>query len=130
MSFFTQWLESIIRTYLTDMRTANPINYTVPMLTLYTFASANGSGVTAASFNKAIGDMKKAGIIGTAKGGEVVFLSNAAWSLIPQKDFCGDQFGNDVCQLQKKHEGKHKDGGSFWADGDTLKTPTNQAVKS
>ena len=39
------------------------------------------SGLPTGAFNKIIGDMKKAGIIGTAKGGEVVFLSNAAWEL-------------------------------------------------
>jgi cold shock CspA family protein len=33
---------------------------------------------------------------------------------------CSGRIGNDLCRLQKDHTGKHKDGGSYWTDADTV----------
>ena len=83
-SFFTTWLEGIIRDQLTKVREDRPDNYTVSTFSLFTFVTHANSGVTAAEFNKAVGDLKRAGVVGTAKGGELVYLSNAAWELRQQ----------------------------------------------
>ena len=81
MHYATQQLEKYIRAFLTIRRANHPNgDYTVTMLVLYTVVE-KAFGSTAAQFNKAVGDMKKAGVIGTARGGEVVFLSNAAWEM-------------------------------------------------
>jgi hypothetical protein len=92
-------LEEHIQSYLTSVRLENPLAYRVPVFTLYTElkeALLNSNGKTfpkifyptryfktwdlpVAVFNKTVGDMKRAGIIGTCKGGEEVFLSNAAF---------------------------------------------------
>jgi hypothetical protein len=36
--------------------------------------------VTSGFLNRVIADMKRAGIVGTTKGGQAVFLSDAAWA--------------------------------------------------
>jgi hypothetical protein len=91
-------LEDHIQRYLTAVRVENPEHYRVPVFTLYVelkeaLIRGDGSKVfypsryfrtwelPVALFNKTIGDLKKVGIIGAAKGGEEVFLSNAAWEL-------------------------------------------------
>jgi hypothetical protein len=57
--------------------------YTVTVFTLYSTvqerARIDGYIVTAQFFNHVLADMKKAGIVGTAKGGEVAFLTEAAF---------------------------------------------------
>src|SRR5690348_5505452 len=82
-------LEHNIRQYLTEVRQLNPDNYLVLMFTLYNdFQNACAAAfdessryhyLSAGIFNQVIGSMKKAGIIGTAKGSTYVFLSNLAW---------------------------------------------------
>ncbi len=94
-------LEQNIQSYLTAVRKANPEEYRVTMFTLFTNLNAarvvaisrwrnrhtgradwpQDTGIAVATFNKTIGDLKKVGIIGTCKGGEEAFLSNAAWEL-------------------------------------------------
>jgi hypothetical protein len=95
----TRDLESTIRTHLTLVRLQNPTDYAIAMLALYEYITnimPDMTGclnqplplyawVSTGVFNKTIGDMKKAGVIGTAKGGDVVFLSNAAWELYAKK---------------------------------------------
>jgi hypothetical protein len=73
-------LEQNIREYLTDYRLSNAPNFRVPMFALYTKMGEGFSNLSAAVFNKVIGDMKKAGIVQTIHGQEV-FLSDAAWQL-------------------------------------------------
>jgi hypothetical protein len=57
--------------------------YTVTVFKLYTLiqrdAKRSGYSVTAHFFNRVLADMKRVGVIGTAKGGEVAFLSDAAF---------------------------------------------------
>jgi hypothetical protein len=93
-------LEQNIQSYLTAVRESNPAEYRVTMFMLLTCLNAaktaawtiyrskplgrmagSDPGIPVAVFNKTVGDMKRAGIIGTCKGGEEVFLSNAAWDL-------------------------------------------------
>ena len=90
----TQNLESLIRGYLTDKRLQSPDNYAITMLALYEYVTtvvlehqqyALYLGLPTGIFNKIVGDMKRAGIIGMAKGGDIVFLSNAAWDLHAKK---------------------------------------------
>jgi hypothetical protein len=80
-------LEKFIRAYLLLYRERHP-DFAVPMLLLYT-ETENQLGTTAAHFNKTISDLKRAGIVGTAKGGEVVFLSDPAWKLQQQLKVVG-----------------------------------------
>jgi CRP-like cAMP-binding protein len=91
----TQNLESLIRGYLTGKRLNDPDNYAITMLTLYEYVTtvvlehhraALYLGLPTGIFNKIVGDMKRAGIIGMAKGGDIVFLSNAAWELYTKKN--------------------------------------------
>lgn len=95
MSFqfnYHQSLEQNIRRCLTTIREENPDNYGVPMLLLYSWmANAvsdvqfgiynNKGGLTAAVFNKAVGDLKKVGIVRTAKTSAHVYLSDDAWAM-------------------------------------------------
>ena len=92
-------LEWNIQSYLEQVRLANPKSYRVRMFDIFTGINAARAiaftakkdargydsrldyGIPVAVFNKTIGDMKKVGIIGTAKGGEEVYLSDAAWEL-------------------------------------------------
>lgn len=94
-------LERNIESYLTAVRESNPQEYRITMFMLFTRLNCSrtaafilkqrelgqreltspDSGIPVAVFNKTIGDMKRVGIIGTCKGGEEVFLSNAAWEL-------------------------------------------------
>lgn len=89
---FHQSLEQNIRECLTIVREENPDRYCVPMLLLYSWMANAASGVrwgpyyktgeiTAAVFNKAIGDLKKVGIVRTAKNSAGVFLSDDAWEM-------------------------------------------------
>lgn len=82
-------VEEEIRLHLTEVRKANPDDYLVPTLTMYTKVSEvwrpGGGFVTSGFFNKIISSMKRAGIIGTTKGGESLFLSNTAWGLYKEK---------------------------------------------
>lgn len=75
-----QQLEKYIRKFLTVQRGNHPRDYTVTTLVLYTIIEKT-FGSTAGQFNKTIGDMKKAGIVSTAKGGEIIFLSHDAWEM-------------------------------------------------
>jgi len=96
-------LEQNVQSYLTAVREADSVNYRVTMFALYTDLKKSmatvissippkhgivlyrnyyrDNDIPVAFFNKTIGDLKKVGIIGTCKGGEEVFLSNAAWEL-------------------------------------------------
>ena len=89
---FHQSLEQNIRECLTIVRKENPDRYCVPMLLLYSWMANAVSGVqygryyktgeiTAAVFNKAIGDLKKVGIVRTAKNSAGVYLSDDAWAM-------------------------------------------------
>lgn len=51
--------------------------------------------IPVALFNKTIGDLKKVGIIGTCKGGEEVFLSDAAWQLHERLKVASAQFDDN-----------------------------------
>jgi hypothetical protein len=33
-----------------------------------------------------------------------------------EENLCAARIGNDVCQMERGHSGKHKDGGSSWTD--------------
>ncbi len=98
----SQLFEQNLRAYLTAARESNPTVYRVTAFMLFSDLNASRAaawvdfykrnplqrrpatpdyGITATTFNKTIGDLKKVGIIGTCKGGEEVFLSNAAWEL-------------------------------------------------
>jgi hypothetical protein len=77
-----QKLELKIREILTRVREQSPENYTMPTFCLYEEINASLGNISSALFNKAVGSMKRANIIGTAKGGEVAFLSHAAWAAL------------------------------------------------
>jgi len=95
-AYLAQLVESRIREYLTEVRERNEVSG-VSMFDLFTrfggevvyrtrYAPIERTDiVTSGFFNRIIADMKRAGIIGTAKGGERVFLSDAAWTLHLQK---------------------------------------------
>lgn len=78
----TQWLERTIREYLTVARETSEVNYAMPMYQLFTHVTANAStsrqSITASDFCKAIGDLKKVGIV-ASRGNSQVLLSDAAW---------------------------------------------------
>jgi hypothetical protein len=89
----TKPLEYNVREYLTYVRRMNPTNFHVQTFQLYTDLSDavtsalpnqnlyrfRDAGLPVAAFNKTIGDMKKAGIVGTTKNSQEVFLSDIAW---------------------------------------------------
>lgn len=70
-NFQVSVMEEYVRTYLYSASAP------VTNFDLFTFVQGAGA-VTAQQFNRLIADMKRAGVVGTAKGGEVVFLSAAA----------------------------------------------------
>jgi hypothetical protein len=82
----TQWLERKVRENLAESRWKE---LPVTMLELFTaitsidIASFNWSPITASDFNKAVGDLRKIGILDTR--GPLVWLSDAAWSLVKQQ---------------------------------------------
>ena len=69
---------------LAAARFRNGKEYTVPRLLIYDHvikAHGRDGVITTGFFSRIVGDMKRTGIIGTAKGGEVLFLTNAYWKL-------------------------------------------------
>jgi hypothetical protein len=97
-AYLAQQTESRIREYLTEVRERNEVS-SVPVFDLFakfggevsyrnphTFQLQPRRGlITSGFFNRIIADMKRAGVIGAVKGGERVFLSDAAWALHLQK---------------------------------------------
>jgi hypothetical protein len=85
-----QSLERNVQSYLTAARKANPTHYRVPTFTVYTDIQESAAAgpprnpvatvISAAQFNKCVGDLRRVGIVGTAKGGDEMFLSDAAWA--------------------------------------------------
>lgn len=64
-------LEEQVRSFL--------YNANAPVLNFALFTSLQSAGaITAQQFNRLIADLKRAGVVGTARGGEVIFLSVAA----------------------------------------------------
>ena len=80
MQYTTQQLERFIRAYLTLHREKHPFA-AVSTLVLFNSVETHMVGTTAAQFNKTVGDLKRTGIVGTAKGGEALFLTDAAWNM-------------------------------------------------
>lgn len=95
---YSKLLEHNIREYLTDLKLRVPETPRVLMFKLYTDLSNSLASlrypiskftpapplyktfsIPAALFTKTIGDMKKIGIVGTAKDSQQVFLSDSAW---------------------------------------------------
>jgi hypothetical protein len=77
----TQWLERMIRERLAEARWKEQ---PVTMLDLFTpitsiDIASHWSPITASDFNKAVGDLRKIGIVVTR--GPLVWLSDAAWNL-------------------------------------------------
>lgn len=83
-------IEEIVCRELARIRaTADDQPYSASALTLYQHVVGSHivrGVVTSGFFNKVIADMKRTGIIGTTKGGEKVFLSEAAW------DSCKEEY--------------------------------------
>src|ERR1017187_5788579 len=77
-------IENSIKLMLYAARLSRPKDYTVSRLSVYDhvikFHSKNGV-ITTGFFSRIIGDMKRTGIIGTAKGGDVLFLTDAYWKM-------------------------------------------------
>jgi hypothetical protein len=57
---------------------------TIAMLEMYQAAVSNVSTVTAREFNGIVQSMKRAGIVGTAKGGDIIFLTRGAYTVYVQ----------------------------------------------
>lgn len=77
-------IENSIRLTLLAARFRDLPDYTVPRLFVYDHVmKTHGKHgiITTGFFSRIIADMKKTGIIGTAKGGEVLFLTEAYWKL-------------------------------------------------
>lgn len=81
-------VENAIALHLIAARLANPEDYTIWRLYIYDFVVKEYSKygiITAGFFSRIVGDMKKTGIIGTAKGGDVLFVTDAYWELSGSK---------------------------------------------
>jgi hypothetical protein len=88
-------VENAITLHLIAARLANPEDYTISRLYVYDFVVKEYSKygiITAGFFSRIVGDMKKTGIIGTAKGGDVLFVSDAYWELSGSKGLFEKRF--------------------------------------
>jgi hypothetical protein len=82
-------IENAVTLQLIGARWHSPVNYTIRRLFVYDFILKEYSKygiITAGFFNRIIDDLKKAGIVTTAKGGEVLFVSDAYWQLSGNED--------------------------------------------
>ncbi len=82
-------IENVIKLHLIGARLAKPEDYTIPRLYIYDFVVREYSKygiITTGFFSRIVGDMKKTGIIGTAKGGDVLFVTDAYWELSGSKE--------------------------------------------
>ena len=112
-----QTVEASLRRALTEKREAQPENYRVLSLVAYDAFRRNFPALTAGLFNKIIGDMKRIGVVGTTKNGEI-FLSDSAWA--SRQSLCLDKNahrggGYAECVLPKGHKDGHQDDqGCMW----------------
>jgi hypothetical protein len=52
---------------------------TIPMLEMYEIVALKMPNITTREFNGIVQSMKRAGVIGTAKGGDIIFLTRLAY---------------------------------------------------
>ena len=77
-------IEQSIILMLVAARFRNPNDHPVPRLFVYDqiMNMHRREGViTTGFFSRIVGDMKRTGIIGTAKGGDVLFMTDAYWKI-------------------------------------------------
>lgn len=93
-------LEHNVTNYLTDLRLDSPAAYSILTFKLYTdlrmgaasrskevFNLYKSGDIPAALFNKTIGDLKKIGIVRTAKDSQYISLSDIAWAEYTRNPF-------------------------------------------